>query len=147
MAPNPTRPLTWLVAFIESLTAVRDPLVPMGMPWVKPAAMLAALNVSSSWSASTVSPWRAANERAVRIESEKLTRKIATAGPTRDSHWDPLRCGRANDGRPDGIDPVTETPWAARSSSRGHHDAEDDHEQGSRPSRQEVTAARAARSG
>ena len=33
MAPKPTRPLTWLVAFMESFTAVRDPLVPIGMPW------------------------------------------------------------------------------------------------------------------
>ena len=29
-----------LVARIESLTAVREPLAPMGMPWLKPEAML-----------------------------------------------------------------------------------------------------------
>jgi hypothetical protein len=27
-------PLTWLVAPMSSLTAVRDPMVPTGMPWV-----------------------------------------------------------------------------------------------------------------
>ena len=30
-------PLTWLVAPMSSLTAVRDPLVPTGMLWVTPA--------------------------------------------------------------------------------------------------------------
>lgn len=33
IAPKLTTSLTWLVARIESLTAVRDPLVPIGMPW------------------------------------------------------------------------------------------------------------------
>ena len=32
-------PLTWLVAPISSLTAVRDPLAPTGIPWVTPAAI------------------------------------------------------------------------------------------------------------
>ena len=48
-------PLTWLVAPMSSLTAVRDPLVPTGMPWVTPAAIWAKPNASSSWSASTTS--------------------------------------------------------------------------------------------
>ena len=41
-------PLIWLVARIESFTAVRDPLTPMGMPCVNPDAMLAALKATSS---------------------------------------------------------------------------------------------------
>ena len=48
-----TRPLTWLVTFIESFTAVRDPLVPIGKPCEKPAATFARLNACASWSAST----------------------------------------------------------------------------------------------
>ncbi len=85
IAAKLTRPLTWLVAFIESLTAVREPLVPIGMAWEKPAPAFARLKASISWSASMVSPCRAANERAVRIASAKLSRKMARAGPTSES--------------------------------------------------------------
>ena len=48
-------PLTWLVARMSSLTAVRDPLVPTGIPWVTPAEIWATPNASSSWLASTTS--------------------------------------------------------------------------------------------
>jgi hypothetical protein len=49
------RPLTWLVAPMSSFTAVREPLVPTGMPWVKPALSWAAPSANSSWFASTTS--------------------------------------------------------------------------------------------
>src|SRR6478735_12106437 len=84
MVPAATSPLTWLVAPMSSLTAVRDPLVPTGMPWVTPAAIWATPNASSSWLASTTSWWRAAKEREMRMESEKATRKTASAGSTRE---------------------------------------------------------------
>ena len=48
-------PLTWLVALMSSLTAVGDPLVPIGMPCVTPAEIWAMPDASSSWLASTVS--------------------------------------------------------------------------------------------
>ena len=110
-------PLTWLVAPMSSLTAVRDPLAPTGMPWVNPAATLANPNASSSWSASTTSWWRAAKERAVRIESEKPTRKMPAAATASEATSDPLTSGTVSDGRPLGTGPVTLTPWDARSSA------------------------------
>ena len=56
MKPPATSPLTWLVAPMLRFTAVREPVVPTGMPCVTPAATFAALNASSSWSASMRPP-------------------------------------------------------------------------------------------
>jgi hypothetical protein len=100
------KPLTWLVAVIASLTVVRDPLVPIGIPLGESAATPATLKASNCWSASTASLRRAANDRVVRIESEKRTRTIPEAGPIRDRACEPVRRGRAKEGRPEGIDPV-----------------------------------------
>ena len=111
-------PLTWLVAPMSSLTAVRDPLVPTGMPWVTPDVIWATPNASSSWLASTTSWWRAAKERAVRMESEKATRKMATAPVTSVPRSARETSGTANDGSPLGTGPVTDTPWDARSSAQ-----------------------------
>ena len=110
MVPKATRPLTWLVARIESFTAVRDPLAPIGMPWLKPEATLATPKASSSWSASTVSRCFAANDRAVRIASAKLTRKIAKAGRMRAESALASTSGRARSGNPAGTGPVRVTP-------------------------------------
>ena len=41
-------PPTWLVTRMESLTAVREPLAPIGMPEVKPAATFEIPKASSS---------------------------------------------------------------------------------------------------
>ena len=111
-------PLTWLVAPMSSLTAVRDPLVPTGMAWVNPAATLANPDASSSWSASTTSWWRAAKERAVRIESENPTRKMASAPATSRPTSDHVTSGTVNDGSPLGTGPVTLTPCDDRSSAQ-----------------------------
>ena len=68
---------------IWSLTAVREPLAPIGKPWLMLAARLAAPMAASSASARTCWPWRPANERATRISSEKLTKKMPNAAGAR----------------------------------------------------------------
>ena len=97
---------------------MREPVVPTGIPWVTPAAAFAALNASSSWSASTFSPRWAANDRAVRIESENPTRKMPPATPTSCTRSRPPTRGNAKSGRPAGTGPAMTTPCAARSSDQ-----------------------------
>ena len=118
MKPAATSPLTWLVAPMLRFTPVRDPAVPTGIPWVTPAAAFAALKASSSWSPSIVSPRWAANDRAVRIESEKPTRKMPPATPTSCTSSEPPTRGNARSGRPAGTGPAMATPCAARSSDQ-----------------------------
>ena len=124
-------PLTWLVAPMSSLTAVRDPLVPTGMPCVKPAEIWATPNASSSWSASTTSWCRAAKERAVRIESENATRKTARAPSDERAEVARDTSGISSDGSPLGTGPVTDTP-CDEVERPGRDDAED-HDAGVRP--------------
>src|SRR6478609_9696073 len=115
IVPAAASPLTWLVAPMSSLTAVRDPLVPTGMLWVTPAEIWATPKARSSWLASTTSWWRAAKERAVRMESEKATRNTARAATTSVPRSARDTSGSSSDGSPRGTGPVTETPWATRS--------------------------------
>ena len=70
MTTAASRPESWVRAPIWSLTAVRDPLAPIGNPWLIPAARLAAPMAPSSVSAPTCSPRWPAKEQAVRISSE-----------------------------------------------------------------------------
>ena len=135
MAPTATMPLTWLVARIDSLTAVREPLVPIGIPWLSPDAMLAAPKASSSWSASTVSRCLAANDLAVRIASAKLTRKMATAGSSSEPSCSALREGRPSSGSPLGTGPVRSTPRDSRSSAHESAMPEYHHHEGPGPAR------------
>ena len=117
MVPAEAIPLTWLVAPMSSLTAVREPLVPTGMPWETPAASWTTPKASSSWLASTVSWCRAANDREVRMESENATRKTATAAAARVARSDAETSGTSRLGSPLGTSPVTDTPCPARSSA------------------------------
>ena len=48
IAPAAISPAIWLRAPMPSLTAVREPLAPTGIPWLTPAAALAAPMASSS---------------------------------------------------------------------------------------------------
>ena len=112
IVPAATSPLTWLVAPMSSLTAVRDPLVPTGMLCVTPAEIWATPNASSSWLASTTSWCRAAKERAVRIESENATRNTASAPATSVPRSARDTSGSSSEGSPLGTGPVTDTPSA-----------------------------------
>ncbi len=122
-------PLTWLVAPMSSLTAVRDPLVPTGMPWVTPDGDLGDpereqllvgvddLVVAGGEGAGGEDRVGEANEEdGQRSRDERRRRPNAT------------RPAATNDGRPLGTAPVTATPWEARSSAHEASDAED-HEQ------------------
>ena len=77
--PAASRPANCVRPPIWSLTAVREPLAPIGIPWLMLAARMAAPMAVSSASARTCWPWRPANERATRISSEKLTKKMPNA--------------------------------------------------------------------
>jgi hypothetical protein len=106
---------------IWSLTAVREPLAPMGKDWVIPAARSATPMATSSWSTRTCWPWRPAKERAVRISSEKLTKKMPVAAGSSERMSPSRRLGTSMPGRPGGISPTTATPWPA--SMRAHETA------------------------
>ncbi len=110
-----TRPPTWLVTCMSSLTAVRDPLAPIGIPALNPAAMFDVPKASSSWSASTVSLFLAAIAREIRMASEKLTRKMPIAGTISDCTSASPTAGMARCGRPGGTAPTSATPCALRS--------------------------------
>ena len=56
-------------------------------------------------------------EREMRMESEKATRKTASAAKAREPTSPRLTSGIASRGRPLGTGPVIETPWLARSSA------------------------------
>ena len=116
IAPAATRPPSCVRTPIESFTAVREPLAPIGKPWVSPAATLAAPIANTSCSARTCCPCLPANDRAVRISSAKLTRKIPTAAVTSSSASPPPGVGRARSGMPLGTLPTTARPRSSRSS-------------------------------
>ena len=122
-------PLTWLVAPMSSLTAVRDPLVPTGMPWrdargdlgdAEREQLLVGVDdlvVAGGEGA------RGEDGVGERDEEDGQGREDeASRGLPRD------RSGTSSEGSPLGTGPVTDTPWAARSSA---HDAAmpSDHEE------------------
>ena len=96
----PTRPVSWLLAPVDSATAVRDPLVETAKPWKTPAAMFAVPMPIISWLGSTSSPRRAAKAVAVAMVSVSETSVMpaaATSIGATSSHVGPrqLRAGQA----------------------------------------------------
>ena len=134
IVPAAARPLTWLVAPMSSLTAVRDPLVPTGMLCVTPAEIWATPNASSSWLASTTSWCRAAKERAVRIESENATRNTARAATTSVPRSARDTSGSSSDGKPARHRAGDRHPVGGEVQCPGRGDAQDhDHECARKP--------------
>src|SRR4029078_3632775 len=112
-----TNPATWVRAPMRSFTAVREPLALGVNPWVRPDTMLAAPNAASSWVASPFWLCSPANDRAVRIESQKLTRNTPTATGNRWRTSVVDTDGIFALGNPLGIVPTTATPCAWRSAA------------------------------
>lgn len=103
----PTTPVSWVFAPARSATAVRDPLVLIGKPWKKPAAMLAAPMPIISWLAVTSWPVRAAKADDVEIVSARDTTVMPIAATSRTGRSDTPTRGMVSGGKPLGRTPTT----------------------------------------
>ena len=110
-----TRPETWLRAPMLSLTVVREPLAPIGKPWLSPATRFPAPIASSSCEPRTLWWCLPANDRAVRISSANETTKIPAAAGMRWTICVSGGDGNERCGSPDGIAPTIAMPCDAKS--------------------------------
>ena len=109
----PTTPVSWVLAFDCSATAVREPLVDTAKPWKSPAAMFAAPMPIISWLGSTSSPRRAAKLVAVAIVSVNDTSVMPTAAINRGTTSPAFVHGSVGVGIPCGSAPTVVTPLPA----------------------------------
>ena len=131
-----------------SATAVRDWLEEEGKPRSSPAPMFPTPSATSSWLASSVSPWRSANARAVRIDCAKPTNArppaIGTSAPMSPSDT----CGTDESGQAGRHGPDDRDALGRKPEQRDGAAAE--HERGERarePGREASQDRRARRSG
>ena len=101
---------TWLRPPLETITAVRLPLLLTGKPCSRPADTLAAPRASSSWLALIGGSSRVANARPVSTLSVKPTAAIPVAASATWTRSSAATSGTFGTGRPRGTSPTTARP-------------------------------------
>ena len=118
---------TWLRPPLETITAVRLPLLLTGKPCSSPADTLAAPRASSSWLALIGGSSRVANARPVSTLSVKPTAAIPVAASATWTRSSAAKSGTFGTGSPRGTSPTTARPQPVGADDR-HHDRGGDHD-------------------